>query len=140
MARMQISFDGFKDLTEAIDKAGGDLQKAVDECLNEIFSLVQQEVESASGAYASTGKKGYATGAMYRAIKRDPDIKWTGNVATIGVGFNLRQKDGFHSIFIMYGTPKYGKDTAVYNAVFGTAMRKRIEEKQEEILSSYLKL
>lgn len=142
MAKMSLTFDGFKELTEAIDKAGNDIQQAVTEALDETSKIVQQEVTSASAIYAGSGKKGYATGAMYRAIKDAGDVSWKGKVAEVEVGFELRAggSKGYHSIFLMYGTPKIPKDSKLYNAVFGSKTKNQIHEKQEEVMAQYLKL
>lgn len=142
MARMQILFDGFTDLASKIDKAGESLEEAVDEALTETFDVVQTEVETSSAIYSSKGggKKGYATGNMYRAIKQDDKVNWNGKVAEISVGFDFGQKGGYHSIFIMYGTPRIAKDTKVYNAIKGTKVRNEVYKKQEEVLQKYLRI
>jgi len=142
MARMSIEFDGFKELAEQIDKAGGQLEKAVDEALEETFDIVQTETQHASSIYAAKGggQKGYATGAMYRAIKSGEGVQWKGSVAEVGVGFDFGKKGGYHSIFIMYGTPRMAKDTKVYNAIKGIKTRKRVYEAQQKTMQSYLRI
>lgn len=144
MAKMSIVFDGFKDLAYQIDKAGGDVEKAVDEALSDTFDVVQSNLEKASAVYSSKGggRKGYATSDMYHAIKKDRKIYWKGTVAEVGVGFNLDKsfKGGYHSIFIMYGTPKIAKDSKVYNAIKGTKTKKDIAEAQKKAMIKYLKI
>ena len=142
MARMSITFDGFERLAQEVDRVEGQLEKAVDDALNETFSIVQTETRSASSIYATKGggRQGYATGSMYRAIKSDDGVKWKGSVAEVGVGYDFDQKGGFHSIFIMYGTPKYDKDPKVYNAIRGTRTRKRVYEAQEKKMREYLSI
>lgn len=142
MAKMSITFKGFDELVSQIDKAGKDIHQAVDEALGESFDIVQTEVESASAIYSSKGggRKGYATGGMYRTILKNKSVDWKGPVAEIKVGFDLSQKDGFHSIFIMYGTPRIAKDTKVYNAIKGTKVRNEVYKKQEEVLQKYLRI
>ena len=139
MARMSIVFDGFADLAGAIDRAGGNLHNAVDEALTETQKIVQSNVESASAVYAGKGRKGYATGTMYSRIIRSAEITWNGEVAEVRGGFNLSD-GGWHSIFIMYGTPKMAKDPKVYNAIKGSKTRNQIAEKQQEIMEQHLKL
>ena len=138
MAKMKIIFDGFADLAAAIDRTGGDLKTAVDDALTETQKLVQQNLVTAAEPYASKGRKGYATGEMYRSILKDARIEWSGNIAQVDVGFDLQMNGGYHSIFIMYGTPKIQKDTKVYNAIRGTKTRKDIAAKQQEVMSKYL--
>ena len=62
-----------------------------------------------------------------------------GDVAEVNVGFNLRQPGGFHSIFIMYGTPRIAKDTRVYNAIRGAKTKKSVEDVQMKVMAKHLK-
>lgn len=140
MARMQILFDGFKDLAAQIDKAQGDLHGAVNEALEETERIVHDNLETAAAPYARGGRKGYATGAMYAARKGLKGVQWAGTWAEIGVGFDLKANGGFHSIFVMYGTPRMAKDAKVYNAIRGAKTRKQIAEKQQGIMKKHLEL
>lgn len=140
MARMSIIFDGFADLADAIDKAGGDLKIAVDDALKDTQQVIQNNLTTGAAVYAAKGKKGYATGAMYDTIINDAQIIWKGTVAEVRVGFKLNAAGGFHSIFVMYGTPRMAKDTKVYNAIKGTKTRKEVAERQERIMQEHLAL
>lgn len=142
MAKMKITFKGFADLAAQIDKAGGDLITAVDEALTETETIVQNNLEQAAARYARKGggAKGYATGRMFSAIISDTRIEWVGNVAVVHVGFNLSAPGGFHSIFVMYGTPRMAKDAKIYNAILGAKTRKQIAEAQEKALRKYVTL
>lgn len=138
--KMKIIFDGFADLAAAIDKAGGDLQSAVNDALVETQKLIQSNLASAAAPYAAEGRKGYATGRMYSTIIGDGAVKWEGSVAHVDVGFRIRNDGGWHSIFVMYGTPRMSKDTAVYNAIRGSATKAQIAKKQQEVMEKHLKL
>lgn len=140
MARMSITFDGFSDLAADIDRAGGDLHAAVDEALTATGNYIQQQVTAAAAPYATKGRKGYAKGDMYDAIKQDPPVTWSGSVAEVSVGFSLKEKGGWHSIFIMYGTPRIAKDQKIYNAIKGTKTKQEVEKIQQEIMGKYLQL
>ena len=142
MARMSITFDGFADLAEAIDRVGNDLHKAVDEALTDTQEIVSDELRSSAGIYQHKGLKGYATGKMYSAIQKDGKVEWKGSVASVGTGFSYEQnKAGFiHSIFVMYGTPKMSKDVRVYNAIRGSKVKKAIYEKQQEVMQKYTRI
>jgi hypothetical protein len=137
---MSILFDGFAELAEMVDKSGADLKEAVNEALVESQKIVQHNLTTGAAVYAAKGLKGYATGDMYSTIIGDGAISWEGSVATVNAGFRLDQGGGWHSIFVMYGTPRMSKDTKVYNAIKGTKTRKAIAKKQEEIMVKHLKL
>lgn len=136
MARLTIT-DNFADLAEMIDRMEGDLRMAVTEALETTQRIVQGRTSSAAGIYAGRGRKGYATGSMYASIPAVDNLKWEGDAATIGVGFKLPAGGGWHSIFVMYGTPTMAKDTAVYNAIKGAQTLSAIEQAQEAVLRKY---
>lgn len=141
MAKMQIIGDPMKDLLEDLDRVGGDLKGAVNEMLEETQKYIQSEVTSAAAPYAAKGLKGYAQGNMYKTIVKDGAVRWeTPTVAEVNAGFNLSEKGGYHSIFIMYGTPRIAKNQKVWNAIKGARVRKEIERIQKEILDKYMKL
>lgn len=140
MAKMSITFDGFNDLAAAIDHADGDLKSAVNEALTETSEIIKANLIPAAAIYDRKGVKGYATGKMYRAIITNDAVTWSGTVASVNGGFKLRQKGGWHSIFVMYGTPRMAKDQKIYNAIKGTKTRKEIAKVQEEIMQKHLKL
>lgn len=137
MARMSILFDGFQDLAEMVDRINPSaLKPAVDKALTETGKYVQSEVNQAALPYAHGGLKGYATGEMFNALKKDNQVIWTSPyVAEVSVGFNLSAKGGFHSIFVMYGTPRMAKDQKLYNSIKGTKIRKEVAKIQEDILN-----
>lgn len=140
MAKMNILFDGFADLAAAIDRADGDLQSAVNDALVETQKLIQSNLTSAAAPYAAGGRKGYAKGNMYSTIVGDGAVAWEGHVAHVNVGFMLPENGGWHSLFVMYGTPRMSKDTAVYNAIRGSATKAQIAKKQQEVMEKHLKL
>ena len=141
MARMKILFDGFEDLAYLVDTCLGTetLHKAVDEALSETGKYVQDQVNDAALPYAHGGHKGYATGDMYNALKKDNPVIWTSStVAEVSVGFDLNAKGGFHSIWMMYGTPKIAKDQKLYNSIKGTKIQKEIAKIQENVMNKYI--
>ena len=140
MAKMSILFDGFADLAAEIDRSDGDLHAAVDEALTATQKLIQGNLEEAAAAYATKGVKGYATGKMYETILKDPQVDWHGSIAEVGVGFGLDQNGGWHSIFVMYGTPRMNKDQKVYNAIKGSKIKKAVAALQQEIMQKNLDL
>lgn len=140
MARMGILFDGFKELAIAVDRMDPKaLKPAVEKALNTTGEYVQEAVNEAAYPYAYKGLKGYATGDMYNALKKDNPVIWKSPfVAEVSVGFNLYEKGGFHSIFVMYGTPRIAKDQKLYNAIKGTRTQHAIAKIQNDILTEAL--
>lgn len=140
MAKMSITFKGFDQLAEDLDAIGGDLHDAVDEALTESVKIIQSNLETAAAPYSAKGLRGYATGKMYSSILKDPQVEWKGLIAEVGAGFELFARGGWHSIFVMYGTPRMAKNPKVYNAIKGTKVKNEIAKKQEEIMKKHLEL
>lgn len=141
MAKMSIIFDGFEELARRVDKSNNGLQKAVDEALTETQKLIQSNVSSAAAPYARKGRKGYATGKMYGAIIKNASVEWQGSRASVEVGFKLKGSatgGGWHSIFVMHGTPRIKKDSKLYNSIKGKRTENQIKKLQEEIMEKYI--
>lgn len=140
MAKMSITFDGFNDLAHAVDKSGADLKSAVNEALDKTQKLIQDNLIHAAAPYEEGGLKGYATGAMYKTIIKNSGVEWQGTVASVDAGFRISQKGGFHSIFVMYGTPRMAKDQRVYNAIKGTKTKKDIAALQQQVMKEHINI
>jgi len=142
-----LNFDGVAELSEKLEALGGDLQKVAEEALEFIPGDVNPKLHAAMVKHNKTG-------LADRSIVTDQKVSWTGNVASIDVGFNLK-KGGMPSIFLMYGTPRHAPgnqyggpvrqgaqehpgtkaDTELFNAIYGTKTQKEIAAKQQKIFN-----
>lgn len=141
MARMSLEFDGFRDLLYRISEVEADLKPAVDEALTEVQKAIQTDTHRAAARYTKGGTR-YSTGKMLAAIKPSDGPKWAGDVASVGVGFEIHKAGGggMHSIWIMYGTPRIAKDRNLYNAIRGTAARVTVENIMRKSLEKHVRL
>lgn len=142
-----IVSDELSELAEKIDRLNKDLLKpTVEKCLEAAPTVINPKLEEAMAKHKRTGK---TTDNIIKA----PKVVWDGTVAYIPVGFEIVGESGTHlaSIFLMYGTARhtpanqYGKypnkankgvkaDKKLYDAIFGSATKKEIAERQSEIL------
>lgn len=147
MARKKwgINFDGFTELSEKYVKLGGDLKKVADDCLSFIPERINPELKTAISKHKRTGKTA-------QSLANDQKPEWTGDTATIKVGFKISE-GGLPSVFLMYGTArhtpvnKYGtpkragakdnpgikQDKKLYNAIYGASVQREISAEQEKI-------
>lgn len=126
MAKIGLHFKGFEDLMEDLDRLGGDLKKATTESLEKSHAYVTPNIKQAMS-------KHYRTGRTERTIETSGKVTWDSNVAAVDVGFDI-SGGGLASIFLMYGTPRMKKDAKLYNAIYGSATKKKLGEIQEEII------
>lgn len=141
MAKMSLEFDGFRDLIYQISKVESELKPAVDEALTEVQKAIQSDTRKAAAKYTKGGTK-YSTGKMLAAIKPTDGPKWAGDVASVGVGFEIHKPGGggMHSIWIMYGTPRIAKDKNLYNAIRGPLAKATIQKIMQESLERHVRL
>lgn len=141
MARMTLQFDGLKDLSRRIDEIEGSIKPTASEALTKVQEYVQGQTRQAAARYAPGGTQ-YSTGRMQGAIKPNDGPKWSGDVASVGVGFIISQPGGggMHSIWRMYGTPRAAKDTKLYNAIRGARTQKQVTEIMQKTFLEHARL
>lgn len=132
MAKKQFSveFEAYDILKRKLDAFGGDItKKAIDRALKDTQLVVANASEAAMQKHDKTGKTS-------DSIIKDGKVEWTGTEAKIWVGFDI-DSGGLASIFLMHGTTVHGQphvtpDRNLYNAVYGSAVRKEVQKIQEE--------
>jgi hypothetical protein len=132
--RLTIDFDGFDILQKQLIEMGGDAKQAAEKALIESHKIVTQKVTAAMVKHRESG-------GTADAIIKAPSVEWTGDTASVDVGFDITG-GGLASIFLMYGTQLHGQphitpDRNLYNAVYGSQTRKEILAVQE---SEYRKM
>lgn len=135
--KMTVEFNGFVTLKKQLDELGGNATKrAVESALKASQNIVADNVSAAMQSHNKTGD-------VAKSIIDGSPVEWTGDTAAIGVGFKI-SNGGLPSIFLMYGTQVHGQphvkpDMNLYNAVYGTAVKKQIREIQKEAFEKVLK-
>lgn len=147
-----LEFKGFEDVLANYQKLGGDLKKITEKCLDVVPEMINPAITRDMAKHKRTGDTA-------RNIASGEHVNWRGTWASIKVGFKIKGGGGLASIFLMYGTAKhvpvnqYGTpkkatarmnpgmnaDRKLYNDIYGSAIRKKIGAKQEEILQKEIK-
>ncbi len=91
-----IEMYGVGDLLKKIEKAGGDVEKA-------ITKAVEKSVELPKRDMLNFMAKHHKTGHTEESFTVYP-IEWKDGVGTVRLGFSVR-KGGLPAIFLNYGTP-----------------------------------
>lgn len=129
-SRLTVDFSGLEEYQKKLNALGGEVTKrAFESALKASQNVVAEKVNQAMMQHIETGE-------TKRAIITNNPVEWTGDTASVDVGFDI-VGGGLASIFLMYGTQVYGQphitpDRNLYNAVYGAQTRKEILKIQEE--------
>jgi len=99
---LKLSTEGFEQYLAKLKGLGADLKPIVTEALEQAGETVQYDTENAMGSLPNGGK--YETGKTRKSIIRNPEVKWTGAMAEIGVGFNFAPSSA--AGYLITGTPR----------------------------------
>ena len=124
--KIGLQFDGFEALISQLDSMDGNVKKAVERSLEAAHNTVTTKLVADMRRHRRTGRQA-------KAIAKDPEIKGEGTTASVKVGF--RFPEGLPSVFLMYGTPRKKKDQNLYNDIYGSRVKKEIDEKQKQIFT-----
>lgn len=136
--KLTLDFPMFDTLKTQLDKAGGNaLKTAVDNALKTSNSYVEAQLKAAIAPH-------HRYGTVEESLDARPDqVEWYGTSASIPVGFDLKD-GGLPSLFLMYGTKVHGQphvepDRKLYDAIYGSKVKKQIQKIQEEAFLSVVK-
>lgn len=125
MAKLKVEFEGFKEISEKLDRLGGNLKATTDQALKKSFNAVTPGIVSAMAPHRQSGD-------TESSLKTSAEVTWNGLVAEMPIGFDI-SKGGLPSVFLMFGTPKISPDRKLYNAVYGSTIKKKVNEIQENV-------
>lgn len=132
MPHVNLEFTGFDEVLKKLAKLGADTEKIAEEALIETHKIITAKAEAAVAKSNLPAHGKYSFGDTEKSIKRDPDITWKGTEGSVAVGYNIK-KGGLPSIFMMYGSPRYMKVQAVYDAFYGDQTIGEVRNAQQEI-------
>lgn len=131
--KMDLNFDEFEVYRKKLaELSGGEtVEKAMTGALKETQQIVAQEVGAAMTPHNKSGNTS-------RSILLNGDVEWSGGFGKVSVGFDINA-GGLPSIFLMYGTKRgIEADKNLYNAVFGAATRKKVQDAQKRAFEKAL--
>lgn len=129
MSKFKLDFDGIDILAKRFEDMGGDIKDLADKALKATHAHVTPKIEQAMKASKYNFNH---TGDTKDSLRKKANVEWSGNIASIGVGFDIKH-GGLPSIFLMHGTPTITPDRNLYNAVFSNKTKKEVQELQEDI-------
>lgn len=129
--KLSLDFKVFAEYAEKLDKLGGDVQGAADQVLQNAHDIVTANIKRDM-------QKHHRTGKTEKSILDHARVEWSGNMASIDVGFDLAN-GGLASIFLMYGTPRMEKDQQLYDHIYGRAVTAQLKKMTETTMTRAIK-
>lgn len=126
---MKLDLNGFKELLERIQKAGGNIDTAAEKALVESAKRFMEDLKNGI-------KKHHRTGLTEASLNDPTQIEREGNRLTLKVGFDLG-KGGLPALFLEYGTPRVKAEPFIQSAIQRNQAKSR--KIQKELLSKILK-
>lgn len=137
---IKMTFNGFDDVIQRIQNAGGSVDKAVETCMKESADIMDTELKA---QMQKAKVKQHLIAAMDA-----PQVFKDGNAFVAKVGYEKGEydpknpSDAYKVVFLNYGTPKRTKHGKVKARGFIQKARKKatpkIKKKQEETLNEIL--
>lgn len=132
MAKVAVEFAGFDEVLKKLNKLGADTKQITEDALQKSFDIVTKKAEAAIAKPNLPAGGKFSTGRTEESLTRTLEVTWIGTEASAPVGFNIK-KGGLPSIFMMYGTPRYMKVQAVYDAFYSSATEGEVLNAQREV-------
>lgn len=137
MAKLSLEFSGFDEILKKLNALNANTQKIAEEALIKTHEIVTSKAEAAIQKANLPAKGQFSSGRTEASLQTFPRIEWNGTEGAVHVGFNIK-KGGLPSIFMMYGTPRYMKVQAVYDAFWSDQTQGEIALAQQEIFTNAL--
>ena len=142
MAKMKINFKGFDSVLKTINEMGLNAHGAMEKALLDCHELVTKQIREAvrRGVVVNTKNGTWQTminldktNELKDSLYSVPVVNWTGETASIMVGFD--QDKSMHATYLMItGNPYMTPSKELYNAIYGTKTKKAIRDIQEKAL------
>lgn len=142
MARNTMSLDlkGFNELLTKLDGLGGDLKKAVTEALDEAGKKIGEDTAQAVQKSNLPAGGKFSQGDTADTVVMNPKVEWSGDEASIGVGFDFSKKGaggflikGYYQNY--HGTPRHMAPQKDLNAMYtGKGYMKQIQNDMKKVV------
>ena len=137
--KIGLKFEGFEEMIARLESLEGDLKATTEKALIESKKHVNEELHRVTvpANFPAHGK--YSSGRTAKSIDESMIVTWVGTTAEIHVGYDLTVS-GMTSFFLMYGTPRHKPPMRavkqMYNAIYGSKMKKEVGEIQREVFAA----
>lgn len=141
---MSLDLKGFNELLTKLDGAGGDLKKVVTEALEEAGEKIGNDTEQAVQKSKLPAHGKFSQGDTAKTVVMNPKVEWSGDTASIGVGFDFSKKGaggflikGYYQNY--HGTPRHMAPQPQLNAMYtGKGYMRQIQNDMSKVVKKEL--
>lgn len=139
MGRTTLKLDtsGFEELINRFKKLGGDTKPIVEKALEKVGDEITRDTQAAIAKKNLPQKGIYSKGNTERSIVKNPKTTWSGEIASIQVGFDY-SKPGAGG-FLITGTPRMQPDKELNKMYKRKAYMRHIQEDMIEVVQAEIK-
>lgn len=132
MARNTLRLDtkGFEELLTKLEGLNGDVHEVVTKALEEAGQKIGEDTHKAMAKQNLPAGGIYSTNRTEQSIVDNPQVEWSGNKASIDVGFDF-SKPGAGGLLIT-GTPKMKPNSELNKMYKGKKYIKEIQEQMAQ--------
>lgn len=128
-----IDFSQFTEFAEKLETIGLNVQKEFTTVMEGIAEDIQADTINATKAAYLPASGKYSTGRTAEGIEEFPKAVWSGNLGSVGIGFD-KNKEGAGG-FLITGTPRMKPDYKLEDIY---ARKTYVKKKMDEISSWFL--
>lgn len=130
---LNLDTRNFEELLTKLDELGGNLQKVVEDALNQAGETIENDTLDALNAANLPAKGKYSRGDTRKSVIRNPKTEWQGTTASIAVGFDY-SKRGAGGLLIT-GTPKMKPDQALNKIYKNKRYMQQLENDMKSVVN-----
>lgn len=134
---LNMDLQGFAELAVQLDGLGGNVNRAVEDALNQAGETIGYDTQDAVAAANLPAQGRYSQGETEEAIVLNPTVEWNGSVAEIGVGFDYG-KPGAGG-FLITGTPRMRPDYKLEDIYTRKKYMKQLQKDMADVVLDYIK-
>lgn len=141
MAKTGIEIKGLAELIVAVDEAGLNVKPVLTNALEQMAETVADDTLEALASQHLPAQGRYSTGATEAAVVQRSQVEWSGNRATIGLGFDKSKPNNGQRLIT--GTPRMKPDIQLQRIYGGwarahNAYQKELTDDVREVFLDYI--
>lgn len=141
MAKTGIELKGLAELIIAVDEAGLNVKPVLTNALEQMAETVADDTMEALAPQHLPAQGRYSTGAIEASVVQNSKVEWSGNRATIGLGFDKSKPNNGQRLIT--GTPRMKPDIQLQRIYGGwarahNAYQKGLTDDVKEVFLDYI--